>query len=52
VSGRFLAPYLAGEDAAAEGEPPARSLDVEVSLPSEWHREPIGYDPDGAPPVD
>jgi sulfide:quinone oxidoreductase len=52
VSGRYLAPYLAGEGAGFDQEPPVSSLDVEVALPHEWHREPMTYDPDGAPRVD
>ena len=44
VSGRFLAPFLAGESLVAQPEPPARSIDVEVALPHEWHAQPLGYD--------
>jgi sulfide:quinone oxidoreductase len=40
VSGRYLAPWLAGESLHRELEPPVRSIDVEVSLPREWHAEP------------
>jgi sulfide:quinone oxidoreductase len=45
VSGRYLAPWLAGETAHRDPEPPARAIDVEVELPREWHREPMGLDP-------
>jgi sulfide:quinone oxidoreductase len=45
VSGRYLAPWLAGSAPHGEPEPPARSVDVEVSLPKEWHREPMAIDP-------
>jgi sulfide:quinone oxidoreductase len=45
VSGRYLSPWLMGSDASVEPEPPARSIDVEVSLPREWHREPMSLDP-------
>jgi sulfide:quinone oxidoreductase len=45
VSGRYLAPWLAGSTPHGEPEPPARSVDVEVSLPKEWHREPMAIDP-------
>ncbi len=40
VSGRYLAPWLAGESLHRDSEPPVRSIDVEVSLPREWHAEP------------
>jgi sulfide:quinone oxidoreductase len=48
VSGRYLTPWLAGEGGHADPEPPARSIDVEVSLPHEWHREPMALDPYGS----
>lgn len=48
VSGRYLAPWLAGETPHADPEPPAHSIDVEVALPTEWHREPMALDPYGA----
>jgi sulfide:quinone oxidoreductase len=41
VSGRYLAPWLAGESIHTEPEPPERPLEVEVSWPSEWHHEPM-----------
>ena len=47
VSGRYLAPWLAGETVHDDPEPPRRSIDVEVSLPKEWHREPMALDPYG-----
>ena len=37
VSGRFLAPYLAGGVMKEELEPPIVPLEVEVALPHEWH---------------
>ncbi len=40
VSGRFLAPYLAGGVLREELEPPIAPLEVEVELPREWHDEP------------
>jgi len=49
VSGRYLAPFLAGSTPHREPEPPGRPLDVEVSLPVEWHREPMALDPYGPP---
>ena len=46
ISARYLAPLLEhGEEGFAEPEPPRRMLDVEVSLPKEWHREPMALDP-------
>jgi sulfide:quinone oxidoreductase len=44
VGGKYLAPYLAGTS-HFEPDPPAHSLDVEVSLPVEWHSEPMALDP-------
>jgi sulfide:quinone oxidoreductase len=41
VSGRYLAPFLYHGDGAADPEPPRQPLDVEVSLPKEWHEEPL-----------
>jgi len=49
VSGRYLAPFLAGSVPHRAPEPPGRPLDVEVSLPTEWHREPMALDPLGPP---
>jgi sulfide:quinone oxidoreductase len=51
VSGRYLAPFLAGESVRADPAPPGRTLEVEVSLPKEWHREPMALDPFEAPPI-
>jgi sulfide:quinone oxidoreductase len=50
VSGRYLTPWLAGATRHVDQEPPVRSIDVEVALPHEWHREPMALDPYGAPP--
>ena len=52
ISGRYLAPFLYHGDVHAEPEPPRRSLDVEVALPSEWHEQPMALDPYGSPPTD
>jgi sulfide:quinone oxidoreductase len=41
VSGRYLAPFLYHGSGGAEPEPPRRPLEVEVSLPKEWHGEPL-----------
>jgi sulfide:quinone oxidoreductase len=45
VSGRYLPAWLAGEEPRADPAPPRHSLEVEVSLPTEWHREPMALDP-------
>jgi sulfide:quinone oxidoreductase len=52
VSGRYLAAWLADETVHADPHPPARSVEVEVSLPHEWHREPMALDPLAPPPAD
>jgi sulfide:quinone oxidoreductase len=52
VSGRFLPAWLAGEEPRTDPEPPRHSLEVEVALPAEWHREPMALDPYGPPDVE
>ena len=52
ISGRYLAPMLYHSERQAEGEPPTEALDVEVSLPVEWHEEPMAIDPLEPPKVD
>lgn len=49
VSGRYLAAWLEGETPHRDPEPPSHPLDVEVSLPHEWHAQPIAFDPYGSP---
>ena len=44
VAGRYLSAFL-GQQTAGELEPPTHSLDVEVALPKEWHRDPMALDP-------
>ena len=44
VAGRYLSAFL-GQQAAGELEPAARSIDVEVALPNEWHENPMALDP-------
>ena len=44
VAGRYLSAFL-GQRTVGELEPPPHSLDVEVSLPKEWHEEPMALDP-------
>jgi sulfide:quinone oxidoreductase len=45
VSGRYLTPWLAGGEGHPDPEPPTRSLEVEVALPHEWHKDPMALDP-------
>lgn len=52
VSGRYLAPWLAGTTPHADPEPPPHSMDVELALPKEWHREPMALDPYGPLDID
>ncbi len=52
ISGRYLAPMLYHSERQIEGEPPVEALDVEVSLPAEWHEEPMAIDPLAPPDVD
>ncbi len=52
ISGRYLAPMLYRGEVQPEGNPPGDTLDVEVALPQEWHREPMALDPHAPPNVD
>jgi sulfide:quinone oxidoreductase len=52
VGGRYLAPWLAHEKPGTDLEPPSHPLDVEISLPHEWHEDPMALDPYSAPQVD
>ncbi len=52
ISGRYLAPWLAGTGVRPEPEPPGLSLDVEIALPTEWHEQPMALDPHRGPEVD
>jgi sulfide:quinone oxidoreductase len=51
VGGRYLAAWLANESIRFDAEPPTHSMDVEVSLPAEWHKDPMALDPYGSPDV-
>jgi sulfide:quinone oxidoreductase len=44
VAGRYLSAFL-GQRSGADLEPPAQSLDVEVALPKDWHKDPMALDP-------
>ena len=52
ISGRYLAPMLYHGELHEQGRPPGETLDVEVSLPQEWHIEPMALDPHAPPDVD
>jgi sulfide:quinone oxidoreductase len=47
VGGRYLSAWLVHEKAGQDVKPPRVPLDVEVSLPKEWHEEPMALDPYG-----
>ena len=47
VGGRYLAAWLAHEKPRPDLEPPGHPLEVEVSLPHEWHENPMALDPYG-----
>jgi sulfide:quinone oxidoreductase len=51
VGGRYLAPWLAGVQSHADLTPPARGIEIEVSLPHEWHEQPMAIDPLEPPEV-
>jgi sulfide:quinone oxidoreductase len=42
ISGRYLAAWMGETTPHTDPEPPRNPIDVEVSLPKEWHREPMG----------
>lgn len=44
VAGRYLSPFMSGTRNGFETEASDRSLEVEVSLPTEWHGQPTGWD--------
>lgn len=52
VSGRYLAPWLAKGGPHAEPAPPEHSLDVDLSMPIDWHENPMALDPYGPIGVD
>ena len=45
IAGRYLSPFLSGTTFGFEPEMSDRSLEIEVSLPTEWHGQPAGWDP-------
>jgi len=44
LAGRYLAPYLSGTESDFESEASDRAHEIEVSLPSKWHGQPVGWD--------
>ncbi len=44
IAGRYLSPFLSGTKHAFEPEASDGALEVEVSLPTEWHGQPTGWD--------
>jgi sulfide:quinone oxidoreductase len=44
VAGRYLSPYLSGTGSDFESEASDRAHEIEVSLPSKWHSQPVGWD--------
>jgi sulfide:quinone oxidoreductase len=52
VSGRYLTAWLGHGLPHLDQEPPPHSLDVEVSLPKEWHEAPMALDPHRTTRVD
>lgn len=48
VSGRYLAPWLADGEVRADPEPPVRAIEVEASVPHEWHSEVMGASKPGS----
>jgi sulfide:quinone oxidoreductase len=45
VAGKYLTAELGGRTAQDLGPPPEHGIDVEVSLGTDWHREPMAFDP-------
>jgi sulfide:quinone oxidoreductase len=52
IAGKYLPPQLAGDAPHELGPPPAHGIDVEVSLDSDWYRDPMGLDPPSSPEAD
>jgi sulfide:quinone oxidoreductase len=44
LAGRYLSPFLSGTRGDFEPEASDRAHEIEVSLPSKWHGEPVGWD--------
>jgi sulfide:quinone oxidoreductase len=52
VSGRYLAPWLAGMSPHADPAPPERPIEVEIAMPHDWHTDPMALDPYSPLPED
>jgi len=51
ISGRYLAPWLYHGDLATDPETPDVGVDVELTMPTEWHEQPMALDPQEPPDV-
>ena len=47
VAGKYLSAWLSHRGTTTEFEPGPHSLDVEISVPKDWHEDPMGLDPLG-----
>jgi sulfide:quinone oxidoreductase len=45
ISGRYLAPWLAGDDQSDAPVPPKNLIDIEVPMPGNWYESPMSLDP-------
>ena len=45
IAGKYLTAELTGRTAQALGPPPEHGIDVEVSLGTDWHSDPMALDP-------
>ena len=45
IAGKYLTAELTGRTAQDLGPPPEHGIDVEVSLGTDWHRDPMALDP-------
>jgi sulfide:quinone oxidoreductase len=46
IAGKYLTAELGGRTPHSFGPPPEHGIEVEVSLGTDWHREPMALDPD------
>ncbi len=52
IAGKYLAAELGGRTPRSLGTPPEHGIEVEVSLGTDWHREPMAVDPHSPNAVD
>ncbi|MGI9556702.1 MAG: FAD-dependent oxidoreductase [Solirubrobacterales bacterium] len=45
IASRYLSAWLSDSYPREDPAPPVAPLDIEVALPSEWHRQPLALDP-------